>query len=124
MFKLTEAACRVVAADSRAAVAEYDETYITSLRLAANAAEGLRDADIPAGQTQRLFRTMTESLDKIIEGRATLISAIGQLKVLHKRSSQAEVDLGCPGGWVPGEPGDGSSFFTSASIDEAVAPLA
>lgn len=101
MFNLTEAAVQVVAADSRAAVADFDDTYVTSLRLAANAVEGLRDAGVPAGQTQRLVRTLTASLDKLVEGRGNLVSALGQLQVLHKHSNQAEVDAGCPGGWGP-----------------------
>jgi hypothetical protein len=122
MFKLTEAAVQVVAADSRAAVAEFDDTYITSLRLAANAAEGLKNANVPAGQTQRLFRTITESLEKIVEGRGSLVSAIGQLQVLHKHSNQAETDAGCPGGW--GDWGRGHGFFTSARVDEETAESA
>lgn len=113
MFKLTEAAVQVVAADSRSAVAEFDDTYITSLRLAANAAEGLRDANVPAGQTQRLFRSLTESLDKIVEGRGSLVSAIGQLQVLQKHSNQAETDVGCPDTWDGG-------FFTNARLNDAV----
>jgi hypothetical protein len=117
MFKLTEAAVQVVAADSRSAVAEFDDTYITSLRLAANAAEGLRGANVPAGQTQRLFRSLTESLDKIIEGRGSLVSAIGQLQILKMRSNQAETDGGCPEDW-----GDlGQGFFTVGRSDEAKA---
>lgn len=117
MFKLTEAAVQVVAADSRTAVAEFDDTYITSLRLAANAAEGLRDANVPAGQTQRLFRSLTESLDRIVEGRGSLVSAIGQLRVLQKRSNQAETDAGCPEDW-----GDwGLGVFTTGRADDAVA---
>lgn len=116
MFKLTEAAVQVVAADSRSAVAEFDDTYITSLRLAANAAEGLRDANVPAGQTQRLFRSLTESLDKIVEGRGSLVSAIGQLQILQKHSNQAEVDGGCPDDW-------GGVFFTTGrSKDATVSP--
>jgi len=120
MFKLTEAAVQVVAADSRAAVAEFDETYVASLRLAANAVEGLRGADITAGQTQKLVRTLTESLDKLVQGRGSLVSALGQLQVIHKHSNQAEVDAGCPGGWGPDKPG--GLWFTSATIDEIAVP--
>ena len=120
MLKLTEAAVQVVGADSRAAVADFDDTYITSLRLAANAMEALKDANIPAGQTQRLVRSLTASLDKLVEGRGSLVSALGQLQVLHKHSNQAEVDAGCPGGW-----GDWlTDPFTTAKVDETIVPSA
>lgn len=119
MFKLTEAAVQVVAADSRAAVAEFDETYVASLRLAANAVEGLRGSDVTAGQTQKLVRTLTESLDKLVEGRGSLVSALGQLQVIHKHSNQAETDAGCPGGW-----GDWNFFFMKGQGETAPAAVA
>jgi hypothetical protein len=96
MIKLSQSAVTVVAADSRAAVADYDRNFISSLRLAANAAEGLQDSDIPAVQSQRLYQTFTESLGKQLESRKSLVNAIGQLQLIHKRSNQAETDAGCP----------------------------
>ncbi len=106
MFKISEAAVHVVGADSRSAVSEYDQAYVASLRLAANAIDGIKDAGLPVGQSQRLYRTFNDSFAKLMEGRAGLVSAISQLLVVHKHSSQAEVDAGCPRPWF-------TEFFVS-----------
>ncbi len=96
MFDLSEAAVRVVGADSRTAIKECDTAYAASLRLAANTVEVLQDANVAAGQSQRLFRTLSDAHLQIIDSRSKLISAIDQLRIIHRHSNQAETDAGCP----------------------------
>lgn len=99
MFNASESVVHVVAADSRNAVAEYDAALMAALRLAANVVDGMQGSKVPAGQSQRLYRSLNDSLGKLTEGRGMLVSAISQMQVLHKHSNQAEVDAGCAAPW-------------------------
>lgn len=99
MYHLKESSVHVVAAECRTAVEDFDTAYASSLRLAADTVDGLRGAGLPSGQSQRLYRTFSESFDSLLEGRKNLVAAIGQLQVIHKRSNQAETSGGCPVPW-------------------------
>jgi hypothetical protein len=110
MYNLKESSVHVVAAECRTAVEDFDAAYASSLRLAADTVEGLRGSGLPSGQSQRLYRTFTESFDNLLEGRKNLVAAIGQLQVIHKRSNQAETSGGCPVPWDV-------QFFTNAEGD-------
>jgi len=99
MYHLKESSVHVVAAECRTAVEDFDTAYASSLRLAADTVDGLRGSGLPSGQSQRLYRTFSESFENLLEGRKNLVAAIGQLQVIHKRSTQAETSGGCP---VPG----------------------
>lgn len=107
MYQIKESSVHVVAAECRTAVEDFDTAYASSLRLAADTVDGLRGSGLPSGQSQRLFRTFTESFDNLLEGRKNLVAAIGQLQVIHKRSNQAETSGGCPVPWD-------AAFFTTA----------
>lgn len=112
MFKISEAAVHVVGSDSRTAVAQFDEAYVASLRLAANAIDGLKQSGLPVGQSQRLYRTFNDSFSKLMEGRAGIVSAISQLTVVHRHSNQAETDAGCGRPW--------EDFFVSGEAENEV----
>jgi len=96
MYHLKESSVHVVAAECRTAVEDFDTAYASSLRLAADTVDGLRGSGLPSGQSQRLYRTFSESFENLLEGRKNLVAAIGQLQVIHKRSTQAETSGGCP----------------------------
>ncbi|PEQ14281.1 hypothetical protein B2G71_01355 [Novosphingobium sp. PC22D] len=113
MYKLKESSIHVVGADCRAAVDDFDAAYATSLRLAADTVEGLRHSGLPSSHSQRLYRTFSESFNHLLAGRKSLVAAIGQLQVIHKRSDQAETSGGCP---VPWE----DVFFTTAQEQEEI----
>ena len=115
MLKISEAAVHVVGADSRTAVAQFDEAYVASLRLAANAIDGLKASGLPVGQSQKLYRTFNESFGKLMEGRAGIVSAISQLTVVHRHSNQAEVDAGCGAPW--------ELIFTTGQAEGDAAPV-
>ncbi|MET0239365.1 MAG: hypothetical protein ABW184_05650 [Sphingobium sp.] len=120
MFKLTEGAAHVVAADSRTAIEDFDAAFISGMRLATNAIEGIKGAGVPAGQSQRLYKKLVESFGQLVEGRATLISAIGHLQIIHQKSNIAETDLGCP--WLMGT--DAPTASASMQLDRMPATQA
>lgn len=108
MIKLSEGTVVVVAEDTRTAVRDFDSAYVASLRLAANAIEGIGTAGVPVVQSQRLIRTFNDGFGKLSEGRSSIVSAIAQLQIIHKHSNQAEVDVGCGAPW---------RVFTSGQLD-------
>lgn len=103
MLEVSEAAVRVVADDSRASIDDLDDTIRTQLRLASQIADGLKEAKLTARRSQHLLRTVHESIGKAVESRASMVSLIDQLTVIHRHSNQAEVDAGCPTDidWLP-----------------------
>lgn len=112
MLKLTEGLVHVVAADARAALEDFDSTYVAALRLAANAVEGLKKSGLPAGQGQQLCEGFNQTFAKLVEGRDNLVANIAKLQVFHRHSNQAEVSGGCPVPW---------GFFVTGQADEAAA---
>lgn len=115
MINLTEATVVVVGADSRTAVKDLDSACVSGLRLAANAIEGIKDAGVPVGQSQRLITAFNNGFAKLTEGRKELVSAIGHMQVIHRRSDQAETDAGCGLPW-----GDGLLFFTTGENGQQI----
>lgn len=96
MLELSQAAVHVVAGDSRASIDDLDTWIRTQLRLATHIADGLAATKLPARRSQHLLRTLHEGLGKAVESRASMVSLIDQLTIIHRQSNQAEVDAGCP----------------------------
>jgi len=108
MLNFTEAAVRVVAADCSATIEDYDRTFASSLRMAANAVEGFKGSGMPIAHSQKLYRTFVEGVDGLISSRAKIASAVAQLTVMQRNSNCAETATGCPWGWE-GKVADGPS---------------
>lgn len=113
MLQTTEATVLVVADDTRTSLNDLDEAFRSQLRLAANLADGLKATPLTARRSQHLLRTAHESLGKVIESRAGMVSLIDQLTVLHRHSNQVEVGAGCP---------EDIDWVTSAQLDDRAKP--
>lgn len=113
MVKLNETTVIVVAADTRSAIKDIDIAVVSKLRLAATAIEGISEAGVPVTQSQHLIATFHEGLGKLAEGRQSLVAAVRQMQIIHKRSNQAELDVGCTAPW--------ELFTTSLAADDVQA---
>jgi hypothetical protein len=101
MLKFRTGAGAVIAADTQNAVASVDDALLNGVRLYASVLETVKGSNLPAGQSQQLYSTITASLDQILSGRNNLVSTVRQLTRIKGRSNFAPEDYGCPAGWAP-----------------------
>jgi hypothetical protein len=99
MINLTEGAGAVVAGEVRDAFAAVDQALLSSARMCASVIEATKGAGIPAGQSQRLLRSITSGMNRVVDGREEIVEALRQMNVIKDRSNLAPVSYGCPTGW-------------------------
>ncbi|GAA4024858.1 hypothetical protein GCM10022280_27180 [Sphingomonas swuensis] len=99
MIELKPGAGMVVVADVRSAFASVDDALLSQARMIVSVLEATQNANIPAGQSQRLLRSMTDGMSSTVEGRAKICSALGEMLEIKKNSNLAPVGYGCPVGW-------------------------
>lgn len=98
MLNFRPGAGPVVAADTKNAVAAVDDALLNSARLIASVIEATQGSNLPVGESQQLFSEMTSSLQSVLDGRGTMVSAIRRMTDMKGRSNFAPLDFGCPGG--------------------------
>lgn len=86
----------VVAADARSAMASVDEALLNGARMCASFLEASQGSSLPAGQSQRVIRSITAGMKSVVDARASMVSAIRELRVIQGRSNFAEEAYGCP----------------------------
>lgn len=99
MTKISMGAGVVVAEDVRATVAAFDGALLNGARMCVSVLEAAQGADVPVAQTQRLLRSISTSLNAVVEGRGEIVAAVRQMTAIKSRSNLAPVDYGCPDGW-------------------------
>jgi hypothetical protein len=99
MLHFRNNACDVLAHDTRSTVAQFDQAYLASLRMAATIVETFDGSGLPAGQSQRVYSRMNAGIGRLMEGRGEIVSVIAHLLAIKGQSNVAETDLGCPGPW-------------------------
>jgi hypothetical protein len=100
MLKFSEAACRVIADDSRVMLSDIGRAYLTSLRMTVNVVETLETSTLAANQSQKVYSRMNAAMAKLVESRSDALWAITQLEAIRGRSNCAPLALGCPAPWV------------------------
>lgn len=118
MINLSKGAASVVAGSASSAVNDVDTALASNLRFAADFIDAIKDAGVPAGRSQRVYNTFTSSFTKVIEGRAEMLSAIGQMSIIQRHSNLAEVSWGCPDWLTTHQPEPAIAMTTG---DEVVA---
>lgn len=104
MVNFQPGAGAVVAADSKNAVAAVDDALLNNLRMYASFIEATQGSNLPAAQSQKVYKSLSASLSAIVEGRADIVAAIRQLNFIKGASNLRELDFGCPL-WLEASPG-------------------
>lgn len=99
MIELNAGAGTVVAADVRTAFASVDESLLNQARMTVSVLEATQGADIPAGQKQKLLRSLSDSMAAMVEGRSSICAALGEMLKIKQHSNLSPVSYGCPIGW-------------------------
>ncbi|WP_033919674.1 hypothetical protein [Sphingomonas sp. 37zxx] len=103
MLQFRSGAGGVVAADTQNAVSAADDALLNGVRMYASMIEATKGSNLPAAQSQKLFRSVNASLNQFLAGRADLVSAVQMLTVIKGQSNFAPESYGCPAGWVAHE---------------------
>lgn len=111
MIQLSEGAGQVIASDVTTVFQMTDQTLLSNVRLAASVLEGTEKSGLHPRTKQKLLETVSQSFDMMLQGRKSMVDAHGQMIVIQRQSSIAEVGYGC---W--GAPG---TSFTSAESTHA-----
>jgi hypothetical protein len=107
MLNLNVNAVQVVSADLRTTLHDAGQTFLNNLRLATNMMETVQGSGMPAAQEHRLMSLFTENFQRATDYQKSLVNTVSHLRVVHRQSNIAEVDLGCP---------EGFAFFTKGMI--------
>jgi len=99
MIELKKGAGLVVAGDVRNAFSAVDDALLNSARMCVSVIEATHGTNIPAQQTQLLFRSLTASMTAVVDGRNEIVTALKQMIAIKGQSNLAPVDYGCPDGW-------------------------
>lgn len=86
----------VVAADARSAMTSVDEALLNGARMCASFLEASQGSSLPASHSQRVIRSITAGMNSVVEARASMVTAIRELRVIQGRSNFAEEAYGCP----------------------------
>lgn len=103
-IKLSQGAAEVVASDVRSTVAAFDAALLTLARMCASVLEASEGSGVPISHSQRVLRSITGSMNAVVDGRADVMSLIGQLQVIAASSEVPESTFGCPTGAGQSEP--------------------
>lgn len=101
MLNFNEGAVKVLASDFSAMLGDIDRSLASSFKTSALIPEVFDGSGMPAAQSQRVFRRMSDAVAKMVDGRAEIVSAIAHLQVLQGRSNCRETATGCPLPWEP-----------------------
>ncbi|WP_066479416.1 MULTISPECIES: hypothetical protein [unclassified Sphingomonas] len=102
MLEFRPGAGAVVAADTKNAVAAVDDALLQSARLCASIIEASQGSNLPISRSQKLYKSMAQGLNRVVEGRGDLVDTIRELTLIKEDSNFASANFGCPDGWVPG----------------------
>jgi hypothetical protein len=100
MIELKQGAGLVVAGELRNAFSAVDDALLNSARMCVSVIEATQGANIPAQQTQQLFRSITAGMTALTDGRAEIVSALKHVLTIKGQSNLAPVNYGCPDGWT------------------------
>lgn len=96
MLKVEQAAGQVIANDTQQSVQAVDHAVVSLANLCASIVEVSRASKLPITTAQSALNNAGESLNRIIETRATVGKATRDLLKLKKQSSLDTVAVGCP----------------------------
>jgi len=99
MLEITETAVRVVADDTKAAIAATDDALLAGAQLFASVLMGTRNSNLPINVTQPLYKHLATSAARLIEGREELECSIRLMTRIKGESRHAELNIGCPDGF-------------------------
>ncbi|VWX52904.1 hypothetical protein [Novosphingobium sp. 9U] len=100
MYDLTEGAVLVVAQGVRDTVDSLDSATETTLRTFADAVAGLRGSGLPADKVQQVHEDLIDALVKARDARKSVLKAARCMAAILHRSTQRELDVGCPIPWA------------------------
>lgn len=99
MIDLKPGAGLVVAGDVQNAFASVDDAILNGARMCVSVIEATQGANVPAVQTQKLLRSITNGLSQVVSGREEIVEALKQMIAIKDHSNLAPVSYGCPIGW-------------------------
>jgi hypothetical protein len=99
MLKIKETTGMVIAEDTRATIKAIDTALLQEARLAGSVIEASDQIGLPMVHSQKLLEGMSRGFEKLVAGRADMLTVVRQLTAIKGRSTLEVVDYGCPTGF-------------------------
>lgn len=95
MPEFTVAAGQTVASDIRNAFESLDRAVHDAAQLASNFVEACKGSDLPPSRSQRVLKSLADSMTKAVESRADMIQAQRTMVSIKDNSNLEVYDFGC-----------------------------
>ena len=115
MLKINHTTGTVIAEDLKASIKAIDEALIQESRLTGSLIEASGQIGLPITHSQKLLEGMARGFERLVAGRADMLSVVRQVNSIRAQSNLEVTDFGCP---------DGLDGITSAPPEKALAARA
>lgn len=103
MLKIEQTTGMVIADDLKASIKAIDEALLQESRLTGSLLEASGQIGLPITHSQKLLEGMARGFEKLVSGRADMLSVVRQVNSIRSQSNLQVVGFGCPGEETPPE---------------------
>lgn len=119
MLKIEHTTGMVIAEDLRASIKAIDSALMQETRLTGSLLEASEQIGLPVAHSQKLLEGMARGFERLVAGRADMLSVVRQVNTIRGQSNLSVTDFGCPGG-MEGISADPSTKPQTAQIPQPV----
>jgi hypothetical protein len=101
MLKIEHTTGLVIADDLRASIKAIDDALLQETRLTSSLIEAGARIGLPISHSQKLLEGMARGFEKLVAGRADMLSVVRQVNTIRSQSNLNVVGFGCPGEETP-----------------------
>jgi hypothetical protein len=104
MLKIEHTTGLVIADDLKASIKAIDDALLQESRLTGSLLEASDQIGLPITHSQKLLEGMARGFEKLVSGRADMLSVVRQVNTIRSQSNLQVVGFGCPGEETPEAP--------------------
>ncbi|MBO9671458.1 MAG: hypothetical protein J7485_13180 [Sphingobium sp.] len=97
MHKIQHTTGMVIADDLKASIKAIDDALLQESRLTGSLLEASGQIGLPITHSQKLLEGMARGFEKLVSGRADMLSVVRQVNTIRSQSNLSVVGFGCPG---------------------------
>ena len=98
MLRIEHTTGLVIADDLKASIKAIDDALLQETRLTSSLIEAGAQIGLPITHSQKLLEGMARGFEKLVAGRADMLSVVRQVNTIRSQSNLQVVGFGCPGG--------------------------
>ncbi len=97
MLKIEYSTGMVIAEDLKASIKAIDDALMQETRLTGSLLEASQQIGLPITHSQKLLEGMARGFERLVAGRADMLSVVRQVNTIRGQSNLEVTDFGCPG---------------------------